>query len=229
MRMSKPNLCIFPLMAALCLAPAGAAATLYTDNFEASSINPFWTLSGPGSATLTGSAAQSGSQGLQLTASASFPWNITLSHDFGSDLSGAVAVYLQVPQCCGFSAALSLFAGNGDWVNLERVNNGATGARISVAGQQSVNPVSFSGNPWQLLEIGADSSGVIARLNGATVLIDPRITNLRSVELTLWGGPTGTAYFDDFAVTETPEPGTAPLIGAAVACVMARLRRRNPA
>jgi hypothetical protein len=57
----------------------------FTDGFEGPTINPFWTVSG--SAVLTSTNANSGSQSLQLAPSSS------ISHNFASPVFGSVSVH----------------------------------------------------------------------------------------------------------------------------------------
>jgi hypothetical protein len=205
----------------LCLTPAIRANT-YSDSFEGASINPFWTVSGPGSATLTTTVAQSGSQSLLLTLSSVFPWDVNLDHTFSADTIGDASVDMQVTQCCNFSAALQITSSNGDWVDIERVSSGATDARESIGGVQTVYPVTFSASPWQSLDVPVNANGVSASLNGATIFTDPRFTGFDEVTLEVWGGPSGSAYFDSFSVTTaSPEPGSGLLLtGILLAGVM---------
>ena len=214
----------------LLMASAGMAGTLFSDGFEGAAINPFWNVSGPGTATLTNSLAQAGSQSVQLTLSPTFPWEATLSHSFSGNQYGSVSVYMDVPVCCGFSAAMEIDSSNGDWIDLERVNSGATDARISIGGQQTEIPINFSAGPWQLLEISTSASGVIAKLNGTTVLADSRLTTFNLVHIQAWGGPSGMALFDTFNANTTdaaPEPASFGLAAGAMGAIIAVRRFRN--
>jgi uncharacterized protein (TIGR03382 family) len=217
------------MSAILCVSSVGVAGTLYSDGFEASAINPFWTVTGPGTVSLTNVVAQGGSQALQLTLSPAFPWAAGLTHDFATDQYGTVSVYFQITQCCGFSANLEIDSANGDWIDLERVDSGATDVRISITGVQTVVPISFAAASWQFLELSTSAAGVVAKLNGTTVLSDFRLTTFRDASVSVWGGPSGTAFFDTFNANTTdavPEPATGALAVGAVALIVVLGRRR---
>jgi hypothetical protein len=143
--------CRFSVVLALVVA-IPAMATTYTDGFEAPTINPFWTLTGPGTATLTQAVAYSGVQSVQLTAAPTFPWDINLIHSFGSQLSGSISVRVKGDQlCCGSGAALQIGNMPLNWTGLIQqsgnVNNNCntcfTACRVLPAseGSLSVGPI----------------------------------------------------------------------------------------
>jgi hypothetical protein len=139
---------------------------------------------------------------VKLATSSTYPWNATLEHDFGAEQTGSVSIYVYGQLCCGVSADLQVNRANGDWANIQQLSTGGFSTRVSVGGSQSGQSPPGSVANWHLFEIQADSNGVTVRLDGVTVLTDPRITGFRSIELDVWGAPSGAAaYFDDFRAT----------------------------
>lgn len=203
------------------------ATSIYTDSFEGTSFDPYWTVIGPGSATITNTTAHTGSQSVQLTLGGGFPYHAMLSHDYGGEVQGSFSVYMQLGPCCGYGAAMELHSGNGDWVDLERVILGTTDARTSIGGVQTVYPVTFSPSTWQLLQVDLSSSGAVVHLNGDYVMTEPGLTSIRTVYLDVWAGPSGTAWFDDYSATASPEPATGFSLGGALACLISLAVRRK--
>ena len=217
----------------LFVAPLSRATTVF-DGFEGSSLSPFWSVTGPGSATLTNTIAFQGSQSVLLSTSPTFPWSVTLSHDFGSEQAGSASVYVANEICCS-AADIQVFESDGDWVNIQY--NSLTGtfqSRVSIGGVQSGVFFAGSSEVWHFFQIDAGTGGVTVELDGHTVFTNPSITGFRSVALDVWGAPTGSANFDNFTATTTPEPATAfqvagtllLLIGGEAA--LRRLRPRGP-
>jgi len=191
-----------------------AMAQSFSDGFEGPQISSFWTASGPGTAGVTNVVSHTGSQSLQLTSVAAFPWHSSLIHDFGSDQTGSVSVYfhLDVPPG-GPSATLGIGTSNGGRANVQQLATGMFQSRIcsSAASTEPLctNGVFVNGANvyWHFFEIVAGPAGLAVKLDGVTISADPSVTNFRTVVLEIWGAPTGgTAYYDDFNATLTPPP-----------------------
>src|SRR2546423_14138461 len=100
---------LFLLPALVVFAVSSVSAGVITDGFEGASISPIWTITGPGNAPLTTASPNSGSQSVRLQPVSTFPWFVTLTHDFGSQQTGTVSVYSQTDVlCCGSAAALEI-------------------------------------------------------------------------------------------------------------------------
>jgi hypothetical protein len=219
----------YSLLGIACLLARPLAADTFTDGFEGASINPFWTASGPGTASLTTSAAHSGSQSLQLATSPTWPWYADLSHDFGIEQMGSVSIYVQSQLCCGSSADIALRRANGDWANIQQLDTGGFQTRVFIGGVESgyffgsSTPLS-----WYLFEISTDLNGVTVKLDGTTVLTNASITSFQFVDLTVWGGPAGSANYDDFSANTVavPEPASWTLM-AIIFGSFALLRRKR--
>jgi hypothetical protein len=203
--MFKKELLLFLLAGLTLWVAAPATAAVFSDGFEGTSINSFWTLSGPGSATLTTAAAHSGAQSLLLTASPNFPWNIGLFHDFGSRESGSVSVYVQTgPDCCSSAAILEIWdpVGGGD-VAIERLPDGSFLARVIGPGEVDF-PFSGGSPGWHRIEIDTNSGGVTFGFDGVAVFTNSSVTGFRDVSLGEYGAPGGGEYFDDFVFATPP-------------------------
>jgi hypothetical protein len=187
-------------------------AQTFTDGFEGSSISSFWTWDTPGTPALSSSLVYNGSQSLQLSASPTFPWGINFVHDFGSEQSGSISVWVQGQQlCCGSAAGLQVSNTAGDKAALLQQSgnincNSCFQARILNGTSQSSVPFNADESSWHRFQIDVDSSGVTLKFDGATVATDPAVTTFRNVDLTVWGGPGGIGYFDDFSATLIVQP-----------------------
>ena len=201
-----------------------------TDGFEGASISPIWTASGPGTETLTSAVAHSGNQSVLFQVSASFPWGADLSHDFGSSVFGSVSVFMERPAGPSSSGGeLDAFDSTGRDSVIQQLPDGSYIARINAGpGELDFPFTSSSPNSWHQLEIDTSSSGITMKFDGTIVATDPSITDFRSVELDNHGGPTGSAFFDDFSATTspTPEPSTVVLLAlAGLAVALSKGRR----
>jgi hypothetical protein len=206
---------ILPLLGlTLYLAPV-AMSTTFTDGFEGSFLNPFWTVEpGPGTATLTNSAAYAGSQSLKLEVSPTFPWTTGVIHDFSSEQYGSVSVSaMSGPLCNCSAAALSIYDGTGQWIAVfQRTGDGSFALRFwppGSPGEIPATPVSTPLAGWHQLEINSTAGGITAKFDGAVVFTNSAVAKFRYVDLQVWGGPAGSEYFDNFSVTT----GASPLYG----------------
>ena len=210
---------LFCLLLGSCPLICSTAAATFTDGFEGSSINPFWTASGPGTKILTNSMAFSGSQSLQLTASSNSPWDADLTHDFGSVQSGSVSVYAYTG-VLGSAAGLQIDDATYTWsAVLQRDATGGFIARVNHGTSES--DFSFAGSPgWHELEIDVNQSGVTFKFDGTAIFSNPSVTGFRYVDLQVWGASIGSEYFDSFAATTNgatlPSITTTSLPGGAV-------------
>jgi len=191
--------------------------TVPFDEFESNSVSPFWTAFGPGTVNLTNTLAHSGTQSLLTTESASAPYYAWLRHDFGGQQFGSVSVYFHSGVfCCGSNSFLSIG------------NEGGTGAEEAGILQDSagnyslffippgtagqfVSLGSFSQTDWHLLEIDAEASGTIFKVDNSLVYSNPTPISFQYVFIgTEAGSGGGSAYFDDFrtSIASTALSGT---------------------
>lgn len=214
----------------LAAAAMTASGDTFTDGFEAGVIDPFWTVTGPGSATITTATAHTGTRSLNLTASPNFPWAVTLSHDFGAPVSGSVSAWvLGNSLCCGSGAGLQLILGSAQflWQQAGGVNSPSqfTARLLPGAGPEIDTTLTASDSLWHQFRLDVLPSGVSFYFDGALAYSNSSITSFQSVDLTVWGGPGGTAFYDDFSISTTPEPSSLVLIALPIALALMRLRQ----
>ena len=216
-------------LVALWLAPwAMADPITYTDGFEGASLSSFWTPLGPGSATLTTAAAHSGSQSLYIATSSTYPWYLDLFHDFGSEQTGSVSVYVKSGLlCCGSAADLEadetgLYSGA--FASIQRTTDIGFVGRPAPPGSPEipgiVPGIPLSATGWDHLELDINASGTTMMINGVVFYTNPLVTEFQYVSLDVWGSPGDSEYYDDFSATtqdgesSVPEPQTLSLVGS---------------
>jgi hypothetical protein len=181
------------------------ATPVVTDSFEnESTIGNFWTKTGPGSVTLTKSIAHSGTQSADLAVSSSSPWSVTISHNFGSEVTGAVSVFVHGNLTGSSSSAdLAITRANGDVANIQQLGTGGFQARVCTGNHKTSlcgTGVFFTGAnlTWHQFEIDTDQNGITIKLDGVAMVTDPSIAAFQQVSVGVWGSPSGSADFDDF-------------------------------
>ena len=228
----KASLVLTCLGYAVCLNQVAVAGTI-TDGFEGAALSPIWSASGPGTETLTTSLAHSGIQSLQL--STSLPLGATVQHDFGSDQTGSVSVWVQGQSlCCGTGLGLQIEEDNTSWLAIFQQSgnnncNSCFAARVYGSPETADYTFNASASAWNLLQLDVGTGGVTFSFDGAFVFTNPSVTKFRLVDLTIWAGFGGTAYFDDFSATTTnasPEPSSWILFGMGLPVVWALRRHR---
>jgi hypothetical protein len=187
-------------------AGASQTITLPFDGFEGASIDPFWTVTGPGSTSVSNAVAHSGSQSLKLTASPTFSYAAQAWHDFGLQVSGSVSVWIQGQQlCCGSAMGLQIQNDLTSWLAVlqQSGNNNCNSCFVArVNGSPEVD-YTFTASPsdWHLFEISTSPSGITFKFDGATIFTHPSVTSFRIVNMAVWAGPGGTAFADDFSTS----------------------------
>jgi hypothetical protein len=214
------------LFVSVAASPLALGGTI-TDGFEGASINPFWTASGPGTETLTSAVKHSGNQSVLFQVSTTFPWNADLDHDFGSEQFGSVSVFMLRPTGSSTSAAaLGINDIGAALAAIQQAPDGGYIARIRPGpNERDVPFTSTSPNDWHMLEIDTAITGLTLRFDGVIVATDPSVTAFRLVELDNHGGPSGSAYFDDFSATTSPSPEPSTVVLLALAGLAAAASR----
>jgi hypothetical protein len=142
------------------------------------------------------------------------------THDFGSDQTGSVSVYVNNQLPYGIAADLEIHQANGGWANIQGAGPqggpgfGPNGYNSRVCSSPSDTALLcstglfFSGSPnWHKFEIDVNSLGVTVKVDDTTLVTSSSVTTFRTVGLATWGAPSGaSAYYDDFSATVTP-PG----------------------
>jgi hypothetical protein len=216
----------FFLMSIAGLAPGARADTVtFTDGFEGSSFNPFWTLTQQlGTITLSTDESFTGSQSAKFTAESGGQRNLFLTHAFSSELVGTVSVYFfdDAPGEQTLYEKLSLTdSENGTTASVGTQDFDAFcySAAIGALGpnancgdfpQESTTAVARTGG-WHLLSITAGINDSSISIDGNQVFNLPGSFTFDTVQLEMFGPgfrPNTVAYFDDFSINATtvPEP-----------------------
>lgn len=214
---------------ALCLtgvfAPGPAVAQTYVDNFEAASINPFWSQTlGPGSITLSTEQSHSGMQSVKLQKPVSASnQEISLYHNFSEIKRGRVSVWMYDTRPNHMYAFLGVtnttlgsnqlghgfHEGTFDW-DQNVYHYSAYGA----AGDGFTSVPRTIG--WHHLELSVGGTGATYRIDGTTVASFAGDFALNNTFLHIQGAPSdsGAFYFDDFEFEDStvPEPASALLM-----------------
>jgi hypothetical protein len=188
-------------------AQAATYAPTFFDGFEAPGFSSYWAVSGVGSAAPSNLSAFAGAQSAHLQVSSSFPWFVTMTHDYGTSLDGVISVYLERPGGSSSSAAaLEISDSTGFLAGFQQTNTNSYVVRLHPGpGETDFSFTDPFPNAWHRLDFEVAPSGFTARFDGVIKASDATITSFSSLDLTNWGGPTGDAFFDNFSVT-APEP-----------------------
>jgi len=199
----------------VCSSAIGATIN-FTDGFEGATVNPFW--NDVQGATLTNARAHTGLQSILVGGSLTSGGS-SLIHRVNENGFGQVGVYIYDDLTLdgpGFSEGL--LAGNLQVYAAERLPNYlAAGAESNVV----TNVARTLG--WHQFLIMAGPSGGNIQIDGTVVSSWTTATPFNSVYL-FQQNPLSATYFDDFAMTETPEPGTIALTMAGL-CGAILIRR----
>jgi hypothetical protein len=215
---------LLPSMAGL--APGARGDTVsYSDGFEGSSFNPFWTLTQQlGTITLSTDEAFTGTQSAKFTSESGGQRNLFLTHTFSSELVGTASVYFfdDAPDQETLYEKLVL-------------TDSATGATASVGTQDfdafcysaaigALGPNANCGDfpqetttdvmrteGWHLLSITLGLNDSSISIDGSQVFSLPGDFSFDTVQLEMFGPgfrPDTVAYFDDFSLNANtiPEP-----------------------
>jgi hypothetical protein len=217
---------VFLLLSVAELAPWARGDTFtFTDGFEGTSFNPFWTLTQQlGTITLSTDETFTGSQSAKFTAGSGGQRNLFLTHTFSSEMVGTVSVYFfdAAPGEQTLYEKLSLSdSQNGTDANVGTQDFDAFcySAAIGAAGpnancgqfpQESTTDVMRT-EGWHLLSITAGLTDSFISIDGNQVFNLPGPFTFDTVQLEMFGPgfrPNAVAYFDDFSITSStvPEP-----------------------
>jgi hypothetical protein len=201
--------------------PLSVSATSFTDGFEGTTLDPFWTtLQNSGSITFPSTAqVHSGSQAVQFNSTfGTGQKNIELNHTFATPQFGEVSVWL-------FDTGADLWSGN--YLGL-RIKNTALGVGASLFtndfdhgrqnggnyyfnvfdGSGGVTPIDRT-QAWHEFAISSTPSALRLSVDGQTVFSGPGGTPFDFVAFDMHGPdwrPAFVSYFDDFSFTAIPEP-----------------------
>jgi hypothetical protein len=195
-----------------------APADSFTDGLEGASINPYWAVVpyGYGAAALTNAASYSGSQSVLIAEGTQYPYGVWLQHDYGSQVSGSVSVWMLDNVFVGNGAALEIRDVNGfDLAVLQRISSGFV-ARVFPGPDEGDCFISTSGG-WHQLEIDTGQTGVTLKLDGVSFCANPAITGFRYVAFEVWGNPGAAVSISTISV---------PASHRSTMCAFCTIRRR---
>ncbi len=208
------------------LVPLSLAGT-FSDGFEGSVVDPFWTLEGGGTDALTTAHAHSGTQSLTTS---TLRWATTNS--FGPSY-GTASVWVYASDTTS-TFQLQLFNSGGTTLFAIMMNYGGfdffdgnfyTYAPSTGWSGSTGYGLSNPGPGWFQLSIDANPVATIMKINGNTVQTY-EAAPFYAVQM---GTHLGTGYFDDFSITteDVPEPSACALFCGGLLCLLAWRRTRN--
>ncbi|MHB1032998.1 MAG: PEP-CTERM sorting domain-containing protein [Pirellulales bacterium] len=213
------------------------AATVFTDGFEGSSLDPFWTpVASAGVVHFPATArVHSGQQSVAFESLPGGQKGAGLHHDFAQPIYGEVSVWLYdnwAGNANANYAYLQIYntaAQEQHWVGIVDWDGGAYyEGNPRYSGPTSV--VRTTG--WHELSIASLPDGVTIKIDDTPVYTDPTGRKFDQMNLTLfgpsWRPNNMVAYYDDFRLTPVPEPtSVVGLISGAVICLFFFLGRRR--
>jgi hypothetical protein len=198
-RLLAGSICCAALLA---LRSSAADPAVFSDGFEAPTLDGFWTTRlSLASITLSSAQVHSGTQAAQFSASGYGQKDSALEHRFASPQYGKISVWVYDQKNYIYfstmvhNTALGQGAGIGvqDW---------DYSAYYSVAGKTSF-PRSVG---WHLFSMEFTASAFVASIDGQVVYSGPGGVPYDKIVLQMTGPGSGGVVYDDFAYTAAPDP-----------------------
>ncbi|MEZ5963324.1 MAG: hypothetical protein R3F56_05690 [Planctomycetota bacterium] len=202
--MTFRSTCLSLASAVLLASAARAQTTCFVDDFEATTLDPFWTTSAvSGSITFPSSHGHTGNQAVRFDSVVSAAnKSITLRHNFPQPIYGRVSVWMDDT---GATAGSSNYMGinTNDFAiyvfdyNLSLSNGGAYVYNVGGLAHHSAIPRTQT---WHLFAIDSTPAGLTLWVDGIPIHTGPAVA-LSHVELFMSGPnwrPAWTTSFDDF-------------------------------
>ena len=215
-----------------------AQPIVFADNFEGTSLDPFWFgFANQGSITFPSTAqAHSGSRSVQFNSPANIFNTVGMQHSFATPVYGQVSVWVfdtgaDLPE----SHALDLSIGNSGLTVASlftlKFDNGSSPSRTYdyALGSAGINPTTVDrSQAWHQFSIASTPSSLTLAVDGAVVYSGIAAQPFDSVSFRMNGGPISTpwvSYWDDFALSVTPavpEPSAVMLLALGGVAVFGR-------
>jgi hypothetical protein len=229
------------------VSPSTAGTITFSDSFEGSTFNPFWTVvQQNGSVALSSAEAHTGLQSASFASSSGGQRELHLEHTFASQLIGDASIYFYdaAPgeQTLYEQFTLTNSANPSTPFGIGTMDFDAS-CYAAFVGSQGPNancgafPRSSTTNVartlgWHLLDINVQATGVTLSIDGNPVFVSLGSYTFDGIDILVNGPgfrPNTTAYWDDFnlnaqTVSAVPEPVTILLLGSGL---VAGLRRRS--
>jgi len=202
----------FSILAPLVMAPE---TTLFSDNFEAATIDPFWTVTQDyGTVTLSSDQAHSGFQSVKMSSIGGGQRGMTLSHTFQAVGKGIASVWLYdtTPRTNTLYAALDVIntdvpwgtPGFGTWVIVQDWDPDYYHAHDGITDYTTIILRTLG---WHEFKIVYNPGNVEMFIDGTLVNSYVGDYGFNLVQLQVFGPewrPNATFYFDDFFVQWVP-------------------------
>jgi hypothetical protein len=228
----------FTILCVVLLPSASSFAYLYTDDFEAPTLNSFWTLDlnpGGGQVSLSSDYAHSGEQSVSENTNGCTGdqrW-ANMFHDFGQPVYGSAYIYLYDTGAGQWNSNYITFSvfneGTGDSMGFSGQDwNGAWYymGRSGMEGDGKTDvPRTLS---WHQIRLDWDASGVKAFIDSLEVYSDSIPAAYDRIEVDTYGPnwrPGWVSYWDDFQVSYIPEPATICLLGLGALSLLHRKKK----
>jgi hypothetical protein len=230
------------------LASASAGPLDFSDNFEGSTLNPFWNdnFAQSGSITFPSTLqAHTGTQSVQLNSIAGNQIDVFLQHDFATPIFGTVSVWVyDTPALQTSGNYIQLYLRNNSTLTSAQVQSYDYNLGPGNGGNYYVTP--FGGSDinsgvartpaWHEFQIIDLPNSLILSVDGTQVYSGPAGTAFDLLRFGIYGPsfrPGETEFVDDFSFTQftaTPEPATLTLLAIGIAGMAGYgWRRRKPA
>jgi hypothetical protein len=196
---------------------ASGAASVYSDDFEAATIDPFWSVTEQyGTVELSSDQAHSGSQSAKFSSTSGGQRQISLAHDFPDVTKGSVSVWFYDTTAGQNTlyALLDIFNSTVAWgepgyrfhVGVWDSNPDWYGAADGITTVLTSIPKTVG---WHEFKIAYNSSSVQILIDGTEVASYAGDYGFDRSVIGVFGPswrPNGTFYWDDFNVEAPPLP-----------------------
>jgi hypothetical protein len=238
----KPIIGGFAVLMLLAGTGEATAALSFSDDFEGSSLNPFWSAHAQaGSITFPSTAqAHSGSQSIQFNSiQGAGQKNIGIEHDLAAPIFGTISVWL-------YDTGADVSSSN--YLGMQVHSNGNRGASFQAAdweGGTYKYAIYDSGSwtsasssidrtrGWHQWEMDFMPDSLTLRIDGTIIYQDAIASTFHYMGFAMYGPswrPAFVSYFDDFSLTEAsvvPEPASIVTWTMLSLCGLAFTQRRR--